>query len=213
MHYIISLMGQEYMVFWTALLVLFTAALVFFAYFQLRGIKKTTRADFVHRFKQDIFKEPIQQIVMLLQYSALNFRIRDISFGEGIPTKDWPYFEIDTSIADQLKESNINKAVYNSYEIDDNLLGHFEDLGNFEKYGILDISFIYNWFNFYIEMTWDNNQIKKYINWLREGNESSYDIYENFEYIYNKCKSYGEAKRMNKWIWVWKLKWLFCQLY
>jgi hypothetical protein len=205
------MMGQDYIVFWTAILALVTLLLVLVAYYQLKGIKKTSRGDFIHRYKQDIFKERIQKMVMLLQYSALNFKVKDIAFGDDIPSKAWPYFEVNKSITDQFKNGELNELIYNVYDIDDNLLGHFEDLGYFEKNGTLDISFIYNWFSFYIEMIWESDEIRKYVNWQREGDVNSSDIYENFEYLYNKCRSYREAKTRRKWIWVWKLKWRFFQ--
>jgi hypothetical protein len=79
--------------------------------------------------------------------------------------------------------------------LDDVLFGHIDDLGTFEKRGVLDISFIYKFFDYYVEVIWENKEIRKYIEWQRSGDESDSDVYDNFEYIYNKCKSYGEAKR------------------
>ncbi len=38
------------------------------------------------------------------------------------------------------------------------------------------------------------------------------DIYENFEYIYTKDKSFGEAKLNRSLIWFWKFRWWLSNL-
>jgi hypothetical protein len=58
--------------------------------------------------------------------------------------------------------------------VENSLLNHFDDLGQFYKEGVLDIDYIYNGFDYYIESIHENEQVKKYLKWLRD-DESSKD--------------------------------------
>ncbi len=194
---------------WEAITAIFTIIITFIAWFQLTSVNKTTRADFIHKFNNDFFKESTQEIISLLDYSALKFMIASVNYGQNIPTKEFPYFVIERSIAEQFKPKiSSARQEYTAFEIDDNLLGHFEDIGNFEKQRILDISFIYECFSYYIILTWENEEIQKYIKWQRgDGGNNAIDIYEKFEYLYKKCKSLDIAKQNKRWFLLWKLKW------
>jgi hypothetical protein len=195
--------------FWTSLITaFFTAIIACVAWFQLNRFNTTTRADFIHRFTKDFFNEPTRQIMTLLDNSALKFKIREITCGKGLPKREFPYFHIDKDIADQLRmKVDSHKSEYTAFEIDDELLGYFDDLGTFEKRGILDVSLIYDVFSYYIELVWENEEIQKYIKWQQAESEDFVDMFENFEYIYQKCKSFGNAKRSGQMIIFWKLKW------
>jgi len=198
-------------VFWVALTAILTAILAGVAYWQLRRFNKTTRADFINRFTKDFFNKSTQEIIILLDYSALKFKVSEIEYGEDIPKREWTYFLIDKNITGQFKPKMANeKDKYTAFEFDDDLLGHFDDLGTFEKEGILNISLIYDVFSYYIELVWENEEIQKYIKWQQDDNEDFGDMFENFEYIYKKCDSFGKAKRNHQWIWLWKIKWFFC---
>jgi hypothetical protein len=61
--------------FWTAI---FTGLIVWVAYIQLKRINTATRADFIDRFKKDFFKESTRDIMAIIQYEALIFKVRDI---------------------------------------------------------------------------------------------------------------------------------------
>lgn len=196
-------------IFWAAAATaLLTAFLVFIAWLQLEKFNNTTRGDFIHRFMKDFFNEPTRHIITLLEYSALKFKIREVNYGDDSPTNEFPYFQIDKNIIEQLKiKTDNHRLEYTAFEIDDELLGHFDDLGSFEKRDILDISLIYDLSSYYLETVWENEEIQKYIKWQRAQEQDFNDIFEDFEYIYKKCMSFGIAKRKNQWIWLWKLRW------
>jgi|GEM_PF-844045 len=178
---------------WSFFTVLFTGLIALVAYSQLKKFNTTTRADFIDRFKKHFFTPSARDILSLFQYGALKFKLAKIDYGEDLPSGDFPYFEIDKNIREQLTLFVQAKEIYTAYEIDDDLLGHIDDLGTFEKRRILDISIIYELFEYYITEAWENEEINKYVQWQRVGNESYRDIYDNFEYIYNKCRQRGSS--------------------
>ena len=100
------------------------------------------------------------------------------------------------------------KQKYSAFEIDDDLLGYFEDIGNNESKKLIDIDMIYDTFSWYIKIIWENPAVQEYIKWQRS---EGADIYDGFEYIYNKSKSYGEAKEKKEPLWIWRLKWRLCK--
>jgi len=200
--------------FWTFALFLATLFLWWIAKRQLGGINKTTKADFIKKFTDDFFNETTRDIIMLFDYKALNFRNGEIEYGQDIPTKPFPYFLIDENVVKQLKidpvkqKQIIDKKYYSAFEIDDYILGFFEDLGSYEKKGLIDIEGVYNGFDWYIDIIWNNEEIKKYAKSQTEDEKEGDDIYEDFKYIYEKCDSYGKAKLSNERIWWWKIRWL-----
>ncbi len=198
-------------IFWVGTTAILTGILAGVAYWQLKSFNKTTRADFINRFTNEFFNKSTQEIIVLFDYSALKFRVSEVDYGEDISKKEWPYFLIDRNISNQFKTKIANeKEKYTAFELDDDLLGYFDDLGTYEKKGILDISLVYDVFSFYIELVWENEEIQKYIKWQQDDDEDFGDMFENFEYIYKKCKYFGEARRNGQWIWLWKMKWFFC---
>jgi hypothetical protein len=48
-------------------------------------------------------------------------------------------------------------------ELDDFLLGHFEDIGLFEEKGLIDTEMVYEEFSYYIFEVFENPEIKKYL--------------------------------------------------
>lgn len=199
--------------FWTFALFLATALLAYFAGKQLGGISKTTKADFIKKFTDGFFSEETRDMIMLFDYKALDFRSRDIEYSEDILTKPFPYFAINEDVVKQLEinpakqKKILDKKYYSGFEVDDYLLGFFEDLGSYEKKGLIDIEGVYNGFDWYIDIIWNNYEIKNYTKSQTEDEKEGDDIYEDFKYIYEKCDSYGKAKLNNKWMWWWKIKW------
>lgn len=178
--------------FWTFCLVLATLLLYLVAKYQLSGISKTSKADFIKKFNNDFFVEPIRNVIMLLDYHALEYREKIVQSGKNNAETIFPYFAIDNEILNQLEISAAirgtlqEKKVYSSFEMDDLLLGRFEDIGLFEKQGFLDIKDICNHFSWYIDVAWENEEIQKYVKAQR--NLYGDRIYFHFEYIYKKCK-------------------------
>jgi hypothetical protein len=177
----------------------FTAGLLIIAWWQLGKINKTSSADFLHRFKVDFYNDISRVLITLIEYNCLKY-VKPKENGI-------PYFEIklDSITDDKTKnytDSNVKRFLNDSYiigayEIDDLLLGHFEDIGILRKKKILEIDMIYEAFSSYIDICWENEAIREYIKEERTQKEENWDLYDNFEYIYNECKSF-EIKKKRK---------------
>ncbi|MGA2150740.1 MAG: hypothetical protein ABSG48_01095 [Geobacteraceae bacterium] len=188
----------------TLLLVVVTVMLWRMSKYQLGGLTTTAKADFIERFARNFFGEKTRRILMLLDYNALEFHVDDIDIENGGELKPFPYFKIKESIVKRMKidsqemESILEKGIYSSFEIDDFLLGYFEEIGSFEQQKRLDIEDVYNNFAWYLDKCWNNPEIKKYVEQQRQ--TESDDVYENFEYIYNKCNSFESSlNKKRKW--------------
>ena len=58
----------------------------------------------------------------------------------------------------------------------------------------MDISMVYEEFDYYIYTTHKNKEIEKYLKYCRKGEDND-DIYDKFSYISEKCQSYGKLKK------------------
>lgn len=143
------------------------------AWRQLTNLSQTGKAEFWHKFKTDFFTKESVTLISLIEYDLLIFHDTEI-----------PTFSV--------KKNNIipNNITYTTTELDHLLLGHFEDLGLFEKKSIVSMDMIYETFSEYIERAWKNDAIQKYITVTANGNYA--DTYSNFRYIYEKCIIYGQ---------------------
>ena len=152
---------------WTAtgtmIIAVGTFLLAFIARTQLGKTNKISKADFAHRYKSDFFSEKTRQLFMLFEYDLMVFKRESVSNTD----HEFPYFEVDRTQFDANPIFSIALAEikyrYSAYEIDDLLLGHFEDLGLFCKKSLMDIEFIYEGFGYYIEEMHKNEQIQNYI--------------------------------------------------
>jgi hypothetical protein len=184
---------------WTAI---FTLGILIVAWTQLRKINKTSSADFLHRFKNDFFNDKTRLLILLAEYDCLRY-VKPKE--EGVP-----YYEI---LLDNIKDENSKNEtkrkiekflndnyIIDVYEIDDLLLGHFEDMGILNKKKVLNIEMIYEAFSTYINICWENEQIQEYIKHQKE-EEQNWDLYDKFKYIYNECKLFeNKKKRKNKFL-------------
>jgi hypothetical protein len=201
--------------FWTCVTAIATITLFFVAWYQLVGLKKVSKADFINKFTDGFFNENTQKIILLLTYNALEFKIKDIIYGNDDGVEEFAYFKINEKIVKQLpidkviEKKLLEKEIYTSFEIDDLLLGYFEDIGCFEKDNLIGIKGVYDTFDAYLQTTWENPVITEYIKYTGALNNDSNDIYEHLKYIYEKDKSYCEAKINGKSIWLWDLRWKF----
>ena len=201
---------------WTFFLVLVTFFLWLVAKNQLGGINKVSKADFIKKFSDSFFSDTTRRIIMLFDYNALSFRESEIEYGDNLPTKTFPYFIINEDVVKQLKISSeeqkilIDKKCFSGFEIDDYLLSFFEDIGSFEKKGLINIRDVYNCFDWYIDTIWNNAEVRKYTMSDIENEKDGDDISEDFIYIYGKCKSYRKAKLKGGYMWWWSIKWKLC---
>ena len=187
-----------------------TLLVVFVAWWQLSIISGTSRADFIHRLKNDFFTKGTRILIHLIENKYIHYiDLRDEGCEQGSEDteqdeenggseadKKESYFEVDLAKIDRCVPNEIGRQLkrrhfYSEYEIDDLVLGHFEDIGIFEQKRLIDMEMVYEEFSYYIIVVYENGAIKKYIESLRKKDA---DIYANFEYIYNKCKSFDEAK-------------------
>ncbi|MBF0558832.1 MAG: hypothetical protein HQL08_08630 [Nitrospirae bacterium] len=179
---------------WTMVVAFATIGLALIAWVQLSKMSKITRADFVHRFKRDFFNQDTRRLFDLFEDDQIVF-IQE----EGVNETDRVLFELDPSRTKHgvVRSVDHDKVTYSCSEIDDFLLGHFEDMGLFCRQGLMDIESIYEGFDYYIELVHDNEQIQEYIKWNRSA-PGGEDIYDGFDYIYSEVKKYGETKRRKR---------------
>jgi hypothetical protein len=174
-----------------------TLLLAYVAWRQLNQVARTQSASFVLEIKSEFFQEGTRALVTLIGEGLLKF------VQQGTPKSS--YFETDMEslaqldLPEPLRSMMEKKQFYSTYEVDDLLLGHFEDLGLLTRLGIVELNMIYGMFSWYIEETWENEAIKSYIESERSTSEDieteeadtiDADIYEDFEYIYTACKNY-----------------------
>jgi hypothetical protein len=175
----------------TLISILATLVIVAFTYYQLNSSNEFTKADFAHRFKSDFFTDNTRELITLFDNDLLKFTVLT---GQ---KKEFPCFIVDTLGINRLsvngvKILNPTKSVFSDYEIDDFLLNHFDDLGLYEKRGIIDLEYIYNGFDWYIETVYQNPQIQKYLQWLKK-DSSTVNSFENLESLVKKLKGYKEG--------------------
>lgn len=184
---------------------LLTIILIWVAWGQLDSINNTSSADFLIKFKHDFFTKDARKLIHLIEKDYIDF----------IEDSEERFFKVkegeikNSDLDDDLKKELLEKKAYSAYQVDDFLLGHFEDVGIFEQKGALDIEMVYEEFSWYLETAWENCAIKKYINKSRE--EDGEDIYDKFEYINDKCKSFGKVKLGKESILLWKIRYWFVE--
>ena len=170
-----------------------TLLLIWIAWRELEGIRNTTSADFIYRLRNDFFTPEARNLFILVDLNAIKFIKKK---GEN----DIVYFEVDEEKLkdwpDEIKKDLTAKKFYISYEVDDILLGPLEDVGLYLKRKIIEIEMTYPEFGWYVKRIYENEEIKKYVEYLRK--KEGEDVYENLEFLYNKCKKFKEAKTYEK---------------
>jgi len=179
----------------SALCAFFTLILAYIVLQQLSKIYSTSNADLIHKLKTDLFRPETRILIHLLGNEYLIFMVPENSQTE-LPYKE-AYFEVDvekiskTNLPQEIKDDITKNKYYSTYEINDILLGHFENIGLFWEIGALEIDVIYAKFGYYLSLAYDNPAIKEYIKFARKDGA---DIYDKFEKVYNASKSYGQKK-------------------
>ena len=187
---------------WTAVLAVMTLFLTIVAWSQLSSIRKTTKADYLKRLNDSFFTEETRNLLVLLFNSAIEFSVLPIKGKESAsPIDRLPYFKINEYVLKQLKDSGLIslpewRKGYNPFEVDDLLLGPLDDVGRYEKNGLLDIGSAYDTFGYYVcELVGDNEGVKAFLK--HEDNRGNYD---DLERLYNEFLSYKKKlkKKENK---------------
>jgi hypothetical protein len=172
---------------WTAIAAIAAMAAIVVAYVELNSVRKTTRADFAKRFIDSFFTPETRTLFTLLENSALEFRVLIIKDDNGNEVERLPYLEIKRKIVDQMKgivQIDEERKGYSAFEIDDLLLGHCEDVGWYEKRGLIDFETVEQTFGEYIRACRENESITKYL-----ADKDTEGKYEYFRYIYNRVKN------------------------
>lgn len=190
---------------WTAIFTLFLAII---AWVQIRKFNKTTRAEFIHKFKTDFFSKELELVIFYIENELLEFKIEKIS------DKPCPYFQIKKNEIEKIsdifnkykKYAEDHEYTIQSDEIDNLLLGQIEDMGLIRKRKIINTEYIYETFYYYIQKIHSNSAIQDYIKWIKDDfydkeGEDYCDIYDNYEYITNKCKNYENKKMLKSQYW------------
>jgi hypothetical protein len=87
---------------------------------------------------------------------------------------------------------NPEKTGYSAFEVDDFLLGHFEDVGWYVQRKSMDLNAAYQSFGFYVIATVEHTEMKKYLEDQR-AKEYSYD---DLEWLYQKFKRLGAKQAL-----------------
>jgi hypothetical protein len=175
---------------WTAVVAIVTAFVAGFAAFQLRSIRKTSQADFTKRFIDSFFVADTRTLFTLLLNSALEFAVRKIKVG-GDVIDELPYLRIKKEVAEQLSgivPFNPEKTGYSAFEVDDFLLGHFEDVGWYMRRKLIEATAAYPSFGYYVIATKEHTEMQKFLEHQR-ANEFSYD---HLEWLYQQFKKLEE---------------------
>lgn len=191
----------------------FAAFLVWVAWEQLSNLGKTSSADFVHKIDNDFFTGETRRLLSLIDCAVLEFKPNN-EVESPDDAKSQPYFEVNlgkldkTNLPDHLKQDLGKKKYYSAWEVDDLLLGHFENLGMLEQRSVVDFQLVYDEFSWYIETAWKDEHIKEYIRYLRADDKSDrIDVayFNQFQYIAIKCLEYGNLHG-GPCMWWWKFK-------
>jgi hypothetical protein len=172
---------------WTGAIAIVTALAAGFALFQLRSIRRTSRADFTKRFIDSFFVADTRSLFTLLLNSALEFDLRKIVIN-GREIDELPYLRIKKEIGEQLTgivPFDLTKVGYSAFELDDFLLGHFEDVGWYVRRKLMNLKAAYQSFGYYVIATVEHPEIEKYLAHQR-AREYSYD---DLEWVYKKFKT------------------------
>jgi hypothetical protein len=164
-----------------------TVALAIIAYWQINGLNKTAREEFLHKLKEGFFTKDARDLITLIENDSL-------VFAEETKLKDFAIFKIN--ISDTLKEYfkysiDVDRQYYTTQEIDDFLLGHLEDAGLLLKNNVIGIKDAEQQFEYYVTLVYENKEIKRYIDWAR-GDDT--DIYSNLKFLYEKLKEFKILK-------------------
>ncbi len=165
-----------------------TLFVVYLAYSQLTKFNNTTKADFAHRIKSDFFTKKTRNLFRLFDYEVIDFIPNEIKNEAGETDGFFPYFEVNTEeLMDINSKIKCKKTMYLSDEIDDLLLGHFEDIGIFRDKGVLDDFYVREEFEYYISKIGSNSAIRQYIEHIRrKEKEKENEIYDKFEKLFLK---------------------------
>lgn len=165
-----------------------TVVLLLIAYGQLNIVSSNSSTELIHKLKIDLFSVRTRRLFSLIESDFLSF----VNEGD----RD-SYFLVKTDevmqskLHERIKKELVSRPVYSCYDLDDLILGPFEDLGYLNQQGMINFYLLHNTFAYYINQTRSNKAITEYIQLTR----SSYpQVYQGLDYIHNKCCSYNRIQ-------------------
>ncbi len=168
-----------------------TILLIGVAYWQLRSLAQTSRSDFLYRLKSDFFTDEARRLIFLAENELLKFHSEH----------QIPFFEIlrreSHGVADRMRELGIEGNSISVYLVDDILLGPMEDIGVFEKLGLVSLKEVYEVFVTYINICVESPGLKEYLEWSRKDPEDC-DVYDNLLHLYERLKAETPKIRRKK---------------
>lgn len=160
-----------------------TMVTLLFAVMQIKDSTTSRNADFAYRVKTDFFTAECNNLFLLVDNNLLTYKIdsdRVDSLGLG-------YFEIDTVKINRLPHLKdlLYKKIYTTYEIDNLIFNHLNELGEYYRKGIISIDYINDGFGYYIYSVHNNQEIQKYLHSEESApGNSNYFGYQDFQEIY-----------------------------
>ena len=149
-----------------------TLALLIVAWIQLNKMSKISRADFIHRLNTDFYRPATTDLFKKFDSPSVKF--------------------IETDESALFVDSRGNE-VFNRYELNDFILGPLENVGTFERDGIIDLRMVYDICGSYVLKVWEKPFISEYVRWARRNKEDA-DTFECLESLYRKIKAYNQKK-------------------
>lgn len=183
-------------IFWAMITALATIALVFATIFLvvigLIPLVRSRKAELAERFKEELLTPSAQRIFFLIAHGFLTFvvdrqsREREIGY--------FAIIKLNENIMQQrLDQMFGEQRIVMTFEMDDQILAPLEEVAYYEKHGELRFKDVYRIFGDYIDVCWKNEEIVKYIKWLRE--RTKVDAYKNMEALSAKLrKHYADLK-------------------
>jgi hypothetical protein len=160
---------------------------------QLSGIADTASADFILKLKRDFFTEETRVLMQLLDNDWLTLVSVPRS---GDDARD-DYFVVEErkisscALHNSIKSRLLSRKAYSTYDLDDLMLGHFEDVGLLLQKEVLETDMVLEEFGWYLKTAWESREIQKYI---AQERPAAPRLYDKFEYAYRECQRYAEIK-------------------
>lgn len=171
-----------------------TFILLTFTLLQVRQVSRTTKGEVLQKFSENFFKPETRELLMLFEYGLIKFKENNINVDTvmGLP-QNFGCFVRANSYPPTLNSFLLDttKTIFSSYEIDDYVLGHLENLGMYLKMEMVDIEEIYLNYGWYIMLFWEDPEMEKYILWCKKiykGSASAHYVYS--EYLYRQIKRF-----------------------
>ena len=176
---------------WTAIAAIATVALFITAFTQFKSSVDIASAQFIANYNNAFYNPQTTELLTLFEFEFMKYYATNENVIENLP-RDFSYFKVtmenfqrdSSSIPSYLKGKN---DIFSCYEIENNLLNHFEDMGIQEEKGSLTLDIINQSFGFYINLINENKEIWDYIKSVRE-DYKDVSLFKKFENLANKIK-------------------------